>query len=266
MVKTWLSHGQEGGSIPPRDIFKWRYCRTIVALRGFWNKMNSRPMRYNKPKISIGAATLHHYTYWFVKNRLGTSIHFFTECFRFQDGIIPLCTRRLSHIQYQVLLKWNHQDVRGLIEDSLSLLGINPQDLQFIPDNWSAPVIQAYGIGFEVRWRGMEIMQITLFEKFLGHEVCLLEIVYGVERISEGARWETPPFKKYQSVSKNKSLAYIKEIVREYRRWDSLRIRSWYHVQKGVWYFNLIDVWSGSHNRHRYLQAIKSRILELVGC
>ncbi len=59
-------------------------------------------------------------------------------------------------------------------------------DIRFVEDNWEAPTLGAWGLGWEVWLDGMEITQFTYFQQ-VGSIDCDLEsaeLTYGLERIA----------------------------------------------------------------------------------
>lgn len=96
--------------------------------------------------------------------------------------------RVYQHHQLQVILKPSPEDVQELYLDSLREIGIDPlkHDIRFVEDNWEAPTLGAWGLGWEVWLDGMEITQFTYFQQ-VGSINCELEsaeLTYGLERIA----------------------------------------------------------------------------------
>ena len=96
--------------------------------------------------------------------------------------------RVYQHHQMQVILKPSPADVQDLYLDSLKAIGIDPleHDIRFVEDNWEAPTLGAWGLGWEVWLDGMEITQFTYFQQ-VGSIDCDLEsaeLTYGLERIA----------------------------------------------------------------------------------
>lgn len=96
--------------------------------------------------------------------------------------------RLYQHHQLQVILKPSPDDVQDLYLESLKAIGIDPlkHDIRFVEDNWEAPTLGAWGLGWEVWLDGMEITQFTYFQQ-IGSINCELEsaeITYGLERIA----------------------------------------------------------------------------------
>ena len=96
--------------------------------------------------------------------------------------------RVYQHHQLQVILKPSPEEVQDLYLDSLRAIGIDPlkHDIRFVEDNWEAPTLGAWGLGWEVWLDGMEVTQFTYFQQ-VGSINCELEsaeLTYGLERIA----------------------------------------------------------------------------------
>jgi glycyl-tRNA synthetase alpha chain len=96
--------------------------------------------------------------------------------------------RVYQHHQLQVILKPSPENIQDLYLDSLKAIGIDPlkHDIRFVEDNWEAPTLGAWGLGWEVWLDGMEITQFTYFQQ-VGGINCDLEsgeLTYGLERIA----------------------------------------------------------------------------------
>ena len=96
--------------------------------------------------------------------------------------------RLLKHTQMQVILKPPPADIQELYLRSLADLGIRLQDhdIRFEEDNWEAPTLGAWGIGWQVMLDGLEITQFTYFQQCGGLDLDPIsaEITYGLERIA----------------------------------------------------------------------------------
>jgi glycyl-tRNA synthetase alpha chain len=59
-------------------------------------------------------------------------------------------------------------------------------DIRFVEDDWEAPTLGAWGLGWEVWLDGMEITQFTYFQQAGGLDLkpVSVEITYGLERIA----------------------------------------------------------------------------------
>ncbi len=96
--------------------------------------------------------------------------------------------RLYQHHQLQVILKPSPDNIQDLYLESLKAIGIDPlmHDIRFVEDNWEAPTLGAWGLGWEVWLDGMEITQFTYFQQ-VGSINCELEsaeLTYGLERIA----------------------------------------------------------------------------------
>jgi glycyl-tRNA synthetase alpha chain len=96
--------------------------------------------------------------------------------------------RLLKHTQMQVILKPPPDDVQDLYLKSIEALGINlrEHDIRFEEDNWEAPTLGAWGIGWQVMLDGLEITQFTYFQQCGGLDLDPIsaELTYGLERIA----------------------------------------------------------------------------------
>jgi glycyl-tRNA synthetase alpha chain len=88
----------------------------------------------------------------------------------------------------QVILKPPPADIQDIYLRSLAELGIRLQDhdIRFEEDNWEAPTLGAWGIGWQVMLDGLEITQFTYFQQCGGLDLSpvSVEITYGLERIA----------------------------------------------------------------------------------
>jgi glycyl-tRNA synthetase len=94
--------------------------------------------------------------------------------------------RLQTHTQFQVILKPEPGDPQELFLGSLQALGVDiaRHDIRFVEDNWAAPAVGAWGLGWEVWLDGLEITQFTYFQQFgLTLDPVSVEITYGMERI-----------------------------------------------------------------------------------
>jgi glycyl-tRNA synthetase alpha chain len=93
-----------------------------------------------------------------------------------------------KHLQFQVILKPSPHDIQSLYLRSLEAIGLNlaDHDLRFEEDNWEAPTLGAWGVGWQVMLDGMEITQFTYFQQAGGLELPVIsaEITYGLERLT----------------------------------------------------------------------------------
>src|SRR5439155_21058797 len=95
--------------------------------------------------------------------------------------------RLYKHMQLQVILKPPPENVQELYLESLKAIGIElrKHDIKFEEDNWEAPTLAAWGVGWQVMLDGLEITQFTYFQQSGGIDldpICV-ELTYGLERI-----------------------------------------------------------------------------------
>jgi glycyl-tRNA synthetase alpha chain len=90
-------------------------------------------------------------------------------------------------MQLQVILKPPPENVQELYLESLGALGIDlrQHDIKFEEDNWEAPTLSAWGVGWQVMLDGLEITQFTYFQQCGGIDLFPIsaELTYGLERI-----------------------------------------------------------------------------------
>lgn len=95
--------------------------------------------------------------------------------------------RLYQHHQYQVIMKPSPDSIQDTYLKSLASLGIDPavHDIRFVEDNWEAPTLGAWGLGWEVWLDGLEITQFTYFQQVGGYDCrpVAVEITYGLERL-----------------------------------------------------------------------------------
>ena len=96
--------------------------------------------------------------------------------------------RLLKHTQMQVILKPPPPDIQDTYLESLGALGIDIRhhDIRFEEDNWEAPTLGAWGVGWQVMLDGLEITQFTYFQQSGGVDLepISVELTYGLERIA----------------------------------------------------------------------------------
>jgi glycyl-tRNA synthetase alpha chain len=96
--------------------------------------------------------------------------------------------RLYKHTQLQVILKPSPADSQDLYLASLRAIGIDlkAHDVRFEEDNWEAPTLGAWGMGWQVLLDGQEITQFTYFQQSGGVDLepVSVEMTYGLERIA----------------------------------------------------------------------------------
>jgi glycyl-tRNA synthetase alpha chain len=95
--------------------------------------------------------------------------------------------RLYKHMQLQVILKPAPADVQDLYLNSLEHIGVSldKHDIKFEEDNWEAPTLGAWGVGWQVMLDGLEISQFTYFQQCGGLDLdpVTVELTYGLERL-----------------------------------------------------------------------------------
>jgi tetrameric-type glycyl-tRNA synthetase alpha subunit len=96
--------------------------------------------------------------------------------------------RLYKHSQLQVILKPAPADVIEQYLGSLEAIGIDltQHDIKFEEDNWEAPTLGAWGVGWQVMLDGLEITQFTYFQQCGGIDLDVVpaEMTYGLERLT----------------------------------------------------------------------------------
>ncbi|BDG61394.1 glycine--tRNA ligase subunit alpha [Caldinitratiruptor microaerophilus] len=159
----------------------------ILALHRFWA---DRGCLIAEPyDVEKGAGTMNPHTFFRALGPEPWAAAYVEPSRRPADGRYGENPNRLyQHHQYQVLIKPSPDDIQEQYLDSLKALGIDPKehDIRFVEDNWEAPTLGAWGLGWEVWLDGMEITQFTYFQQFGGFDCrpVSVEITYGLERLA----------------------------------------------------------------------------------
>ena len=159
----------------------------ILLLNDFWNKQGCILM--NPYDVETGAGTMNPMTTLRAIGPEEWNVAYVEPSRRPADGRYGENPNRLyQHHQYQVILKPSPDNVEELYLASLEALGINPldHDIRFVEDNWEAPTLGAWGLGWEIWLDGMEVTQFTYFQQVGGIECqpVSAELTYGIERIA----------------------------------------------------------------------------------
>lgn len=169
----------------------------ILTLQSYWAKQGCTIMQpYDS---EVGAGTFHPAT---LLRSLGSkpwSACYAQPCRRPADGRYGTNPNRLQHYyQFQVLIKPSPHNAQELYLNSLTAIGLNPEehDVRFVEDDWESPTLGAWGLGWEVWLNGMEVTQFTYFQQVGGLEVnpVPVEITYGLERIAMYAQGKDSVF------------------------------------------------------------------------
>lgn len=159
---------------------------TIFKLKRYWA---DRGAIIQEPfDLEVGAGTMAPETFLRVLGPKPYKVAYVQPSRRPADGRYGENPNRLyKHQQLQVILKPTPDDVLEQYLGSLEAIGIDlrKHDIKFEEDNWEAPTLGAWGIGWQVMLDGLEITQFTYFQQCGGLDLELVpaEITYGLERI-----------------------------------------------------------------------------------
>ncbi|MDY7096022.1 MAG: glycine--tRNA ligase subunit alpha [Acidobacteriota bacterium] len=159
----------------------------ILRLTNFW--AGEGCVLQQPYDLEMGAGTMHPDTFLRVLGPEPWRVAYVQPSRRPADARYGDNPFRLGkHYQFQVILKPNPDDIQALYVRSLEALGLDltQHDLRFEEDNWEAPTLGAWGVGWQVMLDGMEITQFTYFQQAGGIELSPIsaEITYGLERIT----------------------------------------------------------------------------------
>ncbi len=159
----------------------------ILRLQKFWA---DRGCVLQQPyDIEVGAGTMAPETFLRVLGPKPYKVAYVQPSRRPADGRYGDNPNRLyKHMQLQVILKPPPENVQELYLESLKSIGIDlrKHDIKFEEDNWEAPTLAAWGVGWQVMLDGLEITQFTYFQQCGGIDldpICA-ELTYGLERIA----------------------------------------------------------------------------------
>ena len=139
--------------------------------------------------LEVGAGTMCPETFFRVLGQEPWRVAYLQPSRRPADGRYGENPNRLlKHTQMQVILKPPPANVQDMYLESLEAIGIEVRhhDIRFEEDNWEAPTLGAWGIGWQVVLDGLEISQFTYFQQSggLDLEPISVELTYGLERIT----------------------------------------------------------------------------------
>jgi glycyl-tRNA synthetase alpha chain len=159
----------------------------ILRLQTFWAE---RGCVLQQPyDVEVGAGTMAPETFLRVLGPKPYKVAYVQPSRRPADGRYGENPNRLfKHMQLQVILKPPPENVQELYLESLRAIGIDlrQHDIKFEEDNWEAPTLSAWGVGWQIMLDGLEITQFTYFQQCGGVDlfpICA-ELTYGLERIA----------------------------------------------------------------------------------
>ena len=162
------------------------FQETVFRLKQYWS---DRGCIIQEPyDVEVGAGTMAPETFLRVLGPEPYRVAYVQPSRRPADGRYGENPNRLyKHQQLQVILKPSPADVMDQYLGSLQAIGIDlrKHDIKFEEDNWEAPTLGAWGIGWQVMLDGLEITQFTYFQQCGGIDLDLVpaELTYGLERI-----------------------------------------------------------------------------------
>ena len=159
----------------------------ILKLQNFWAAQGcvlQQPL-----DVEVGAGTMSPETFLRVLGPKPYRVAYVQPSRRPADGRYGENPNRLyKHTQFQVILKAPPENVQELYLESLKAIGIDlaRHDIKFEEDNWEAPTLAAWGVGWQVMLDGLEITQFTYFQQVGGIDLdpMCAELTYGLERIA----------------------------------------------------------------------------------
>jgi glycyl-tRNA synthetase alpha chain len=172
--------------VNPSKANSLTFQELILRLQAFWAE---RGCVLQQPyDVEVGAGTMAPETFLRVLGPKPYKVAYVQPSRRPADGRYGENPNRLfKHMQLQVILKPPPENVQELYLDSLGAIGIDlrQHDIKFEEDNWEAPTLSAWGVGWQVMLDGLEITQFTYFQQCGGVDLFPIsaELTYGLERI-----------------------------------------------------------------------------------
>jgi glycyl-tRNA synthetase alpha chain len=163
------------------------YQELILSLQRFWADHGC--VLQQPYDVEVGAGTMAPETFLRVLGPKPYKVAYVQPSRRPADGRYGDNPNRLyKHMQLQVILKPPPENVQELYLESLGAIGIDLRrhDIKFEEDNWEAPTLAAWGVGWQVMLDGLEITQFTYFQQCGGIDLDPIsaELTYGLERIA----------------------------------------------------------------------------------
>ncbi|MCX8081998.1 MAG: glycine--tRNA ligase subunit alpha [bacterium] len=156
------------------------------GLEGYWIKKGC--LLWHPYNVEVGAGTLNPATFFGILGDKEWNVVYLEPSARPADGRYGDNPVRLYlHHQIQVIMKPPPPRIQEIYLESLETIGIATaeHDIRFIEDNWEAPTLGAWGVGWEVWLDGLEITQFTYMQQAGGFDLSptSVEITYGLDRI-----------------------------------------------------------------------------------
>jgi glycyl-tRNA synthetase alpha chain len=163
------------------------FQQIVFKLKQYWAE---RGCIIQEPyDVEVGAGTMCPETFLRVLGPNPYRVAYVQPSRRPADGRYGENPNRLyKHSQLQVILKPSPDDIIEQYLGSLEAIGIDlrKHDIKFEEDNWEAPTLGAWGVGWQVMLDGLEITQFTYFQQCGGIDLDLVpaELTYGLERLT----------------------------------------------------------------------------------
>ncbi len=162
------------------------FQQAIACLEQFWGEHGC--LIWQPYSEKVGAGTANPATVLRVLGPEPWNVAYVEPSFRAPDGRYGENPNRMQcFYQYQVILKPDPGNPQELYLESLEALGLNRRehDIRFVEDNWEAPALGAWGLGWEVWCDGQEITQFTYFQQAGGFSLdpVSVELTYGLDRL-----------------------------------------------------------------------------------
>jgi glycyl-tRNA synthetase alpha chain len=173
--------------MPPKDAAPLNFQDMLFRLSEFWARQGCViALPYD---VEVGAGTMCPETFLRVLGTAPWRVAYVQPSRRPADGRYGENPNRLlKHTQMQVILKPPPASIQNLYLESLGAIGIDIRhhDIRFEEDNWEAPTLGAWGIGWQVMLDGLEVTQFTYFQQSGGVDLepISVELTYGLERIA----------------------------------------------------------------------------------
>jgi len=159
----------------------------ILKLQTYWAEYGCALLQ--PIDLEVGAGTLHPATVLRALGKTPWNVAYPQPCRRPADSRYGQNPNRVGqYYQFQVLLKPAPDNIQELFLKSLEAIGVDIKnnDIRFVEDDWENPTVGASGLGWEVWFNGMEIVQFTYMQQIGGIECELIpgELTYGLERVA----------------------------------------------------------------------------------
>ena len=159
------------------------FQEVVLRLQAFWAE---RGCVLQQPyDVEVGAGTMAPETFLRVLGPKRYKVAYVQPSRRPADGRYGENPNRLFK---HMILKPPPENVQELYLESLGTIGIDlrQHDIKFEEDNWEAPTLSAWGVGWQVMLDGLEITQFTYFQQCGGLDLfpISVELTYGLERIA----------------------------------------------------------------------------------